>query len=91
MDTMSLFGLVAMVVAGFTITLGTMMPAFGAMRSMVAALESMARQPDEADTITRTLFIGLALIESFAIYCFVVTMVFIFFNPFWQHVIQAGG
>jgi hypothetical protein len=38
------------------------------------------------------LFVGLAMIESTAIYCFVVSMILIFANPFWNHVIaQAGG
>ncbi|MEO7048347.1 MAG: F0F1 ATP synthase subunit C, partial [Ferruginibacter sp.] len=35
----------------------------------------------------RTLFVGLAMIESTAIYCFVVSMILIFANPFWNHVI----
>ena len=30
---------------------------------------------------------GLAMIESTAIYCFVISMILIFGNPFWQHVI----
>jgi ATP synthase subunit C len=43
-------------------------------------------------TITRTLFVGLAMIESTAIYCFVVSMILIFANPFWNHVIaQTAG
>ena len=41
-------------------------------------------------TITRTLFVGLAMIESTAIYCFVVSMILIFANPFWNHVIAQA-
>jgi F-type H+-transporting ATPase subunit c len=38
------------------------------------------------------LFVGLAMIESTAIYCFVVSMILIFANPFWNHVIaQTAG
>ena len=56
------------------------------------ALSSLAQQPDASATITRTLFVGLAMIESLAIYCFVVSMILIFANPFWNHVIaQATG
>ena len=51
------------------------------------ALTSLAQQPDASATITRTLFVGLAMIESTAIYCFVVSMILIFANPFWTHVI----
>jgi F-type H+-transporting ATPase subunit c len=55
-------------------------------------LTSLAQQPDASATITRTLFVGLAMIESTAIYCFVVSMILIFANPFWNHVIaQAAG
>lgn len=38
----------------------------------------MARQPDLAGTITRTLFVSLAMIESTAIYCLLVSMLLIF-------------
>ena len=51
-----------------------------------------AELADASATITRTLFVGLAMIESTAIYCFVVSMILIFANPFWNHVIsQAAG
>jgi F-type H+-transporting ATPase subunit c len=52
----------------------------------------LAQQHDAAGTITRTLFVGLAMIESIAIYCFVVSMILLFANPFWSYVItQAAG
>ena len=68
-----------------------MAPAFGEGRSVSAALTSLAQQPDAAPTITRTLFVGLAMIESTAIYCFVVSMILIFANPFWNHVITTAA
>ncbi|MEO8760237.1 MAG: F0F1 ATP synthase subunit C, partial [Bacteroidia bacterium] len=40
------------------------------------------QQPDAEQTITRTLFVGLAMLESLAIYCFVISMILIFANPF---------
>ncbi|MBV8226765.1 MAG: F0F1 ATP synthase subunit C, partial [Verrucomicrobia bacterium] len=54
--------------------------------AIASALSSLAQQPDASTTITRTLFVGLAMIESIAIYCFVVSMILIFANPFWTHV-----
>jgi hypothetical protein len=33
----------------------------------------------------------MALIESFAIYAFLVSLILIFFNPFWNQISQAGG
>jgi F-type H+-transporting ATPase subunit c len=49
-------------------------------------MTALAQQPDERNTITRTLFVGLAMIESTAIYCFVVSMILLFANPFWSYV-----
>lgn len=91
MDDISLIGMVSIIVAGFTIAIGSIGPALGEGRALSQALNAMAQQPDEADTITRTLFVGLAMIESTAIYCFVVSLIVIFANPFWDFVIQAGG
>ena len=54
------------------------------------ALQAIAQQPDEANTITRTLFVSLAMIESTAIYCFVVAMILLFANPFWNWAIEAA-
>jgi F-type H+-transporting ATPase subunit c len=64
-----------------------MFPALSEGKSVAAALSAIAQQPDAAPTITRTLFVGLAMIESTAIYSFVVTMIIIFANPFWTHII----
>jgi F-type H+-transporting ATPase subunit c len=91
MDTMTVIGLAAIITAGLTISIGSLGPALGQGRAVAQALASIAQQPDEANTISRTLFVGLAMIESTAIYCFVVAMILIFLNPFWNHVIGAGG
>jgi len=92
MDATSIIAMVSIITAGLTIAIGSIGPAFGEARAVAQALSSIAQQPDEAGTITRTLFVGLAMIESTAIYCFVVTMILIFANPFWDHAIaKAGG
>ncbi|MFP4031024.1 MAG: F0F1 ATP synthase subunit C, partial [Desulfococcaceae bacterium] len=52
---------------------------------------AMAQQPDETNTIPRTQFVGLAMIESTAIYCFVISMILIFANPFWDYALQQAG
>jgi len=46
------------------------------------ACEGVARNPSAAGKITTTLIIGLAMIESLAIYALVVVLVLIFVNPF---------
>lgn len=92
MDSMSLIGTVSIIMAGLTIAVGSIGPALGEGRALAQALSSIAQQPDEANTITRTLFVGLAMVESTAIYCFVVSMILIFANPFWNQVVaQLGG
>jgi F-type H+-transporting ATPase subunit c len=65
---------------------GSIAPAFGEAKAIIQALTSIAQQPDEAATISRTLLIGLAMLESIAIYCFVIAIVLIFANPFWNYV-----
>ena len=91
MDASTYIGMAAILTAGLTIAIGSLGPALGQGRAVAQALASIAQQPDEANTITRTLFVGLAMIESTAIYCFVVAMILIFLNPFWNYVIAAGG
>ena len=87
MDNMTIIAVASIVIAGITISLGSIGPALAEGRAVATALTSLAQQPDASPTITRTLFVGLAMIESIAIYCFVVSMILIFANPFWNHVI----
>ncbi|MDR3391697.1 MAG: F0F1 ATP synthase subunit C [Sulfuriferula sp.] len=92
MDSITIIAVASIVTAGLTIGLGSIGPALGEGRAVSTALTSLAQQPDAAGTITRTLFVGLAMIESIAIYCFVVSMILLFANPFWSHVIaEAAG
>ena len=92
MESVSLIGMISIFTAGLTIAVGSIAPALGEGRAVAQALAAIAQQPDSAGTITRTLFVGLAMIESTAIYCFVVALILIFANPFWDQVLtRAGG
>lgn len=91
MDSISIIGMVSIIVAGVTIAVGSVGPALGEARALAQALSAIAQQPDEAGTITRTLFVGLAMVESTAIYCFVIALILIFSNPFWDFVVQQSG
>ncbi|MCB2226370.1 MAG: F0F1 ATP synthase subunit C [Desulfarculaceae bacterium] len=91
MDNLGLIGMISVATAGITIGLGAIGPALGEGRAVAQALAAMAQQPDESNTITRTLFVGLAMIESTAIYCFVVSMILLFANPFWDYVVSKAG
>lgn len=88
MDSITMISVVSIITAGLTTGIGCMFPALSEGKAVAAALGSIAQQPDAAPTITRTLFVGLAMIESTAIYCFVVSMILIFANPFWNFIIQ---
>jgi F-type H+-transporting ATPase subunit c len=91
MDTVTIVAVVSIFTAGITIALGSIGPALGQGRAVAQALSALAQQPDEANTITRTLFVGLAMVESTAIYCFVVTIILLFANPFWNHFLERLG
>lgn len=87
MDNIGMIGIASISIAGLTMALGSIAPALGQGKAVAQALKSIAQQPDESNTISRTLFVGLAMIESTAIYCFVIAMILLFANPFWNLVI----
>ena len=91
MDSLTMIAMVSIITAGLTISFGAIGPAFAEGRAVANALTALAQQPDAASTITRTLFVGLAMIESTAIYCFVVTMILLFSNPFWNYFVEQSG
>lgn len=71
----------SIVTAGLTIAIGSLGPALGEGRAVAQALDAIARQPDASSNITRTLFVGLAMVESTAIYCLVIALILLFANP----------
>ncbi|MFW5800777.1 MAG: F0F1 ATP synthase subunit C [Spirochaeta sp.] len=92
MESEAIIALVSIITAGATIAIGSIGPAVGEALALSRALQSIAQQPDESSVITRTLFVGLAMIESTAIYCFVISIILLFANPFWNFALeQAGG
>ena len=68
--------------AVIAVSFGALAPAYSEGRAVAAALEAIARQPEAAGTISRTLFVGLAMIETMAIYCLVIALLLLFANPF---------
>lgn len=88
MRDISWFVLASTVVAGLAIAIGTMLPAIAMGRAISQALEALARQPEAERSIMRTLFIGLAMIESLAIYCLVVVLIILFRNPLLEYLLK---
>jgi F-type H+-transporting ATPase subunit c len=57
-------------------------------RAISQALDALARQPESEKAIVRTLFIGLAMIESLAIYVLVVVLIILFRNPLLEYLLK---
>ena len=70
------------------IALGVMMPAIAMGWAISRAMDALARQPEAERSIMRTLFIGLAMIESLAIYVLVVVLIVLFRNPLLEYLVQ---
>lgn len=90
MTDLGLIAIVSIFTAGLTVSLGALGPALGEARAAAQALAAIAQQPDAAGALSRTLFVSLAMIESTAIYCFVVAMILLFANPFWTVALEAA-
>lgn len=80
--TQDIIEIVSIAGATVTVSFGAIGPALAEGRAVAAAMEAIARQPEAAGTISRTLFVGLAMIETMAIYCLVVALLVLFANPF---------
>jgi F-type H+-transporting ATPase subunit c len=75
------FVVISTAAAAAAIAIGVMLPAAAMGRAIAQALDSLARQPESERSITRALFIGLAMIESLAIYVLVIVLIILFRNP----------
>ena len=88
MADLSTFTLVSTVAAVVGIAVGVLLPAFAMGRAISSALDALARQPEAERSIMRTLFIGLAMIESLAIYVLVIVLIVLFRNPLLEYLIR---
>ncbi|MBD3754942.1 MAG: ATP synthase F0 subunit C [Gammaproteobacteria bacterium] len=75
-------------IAVFGIAIGVLGPAIAMGWSISRALEAISRQPEAENSIMRTLFIGLAMIESLAIYVLVIVLIVLFRNPLMEYLTQ---
>ncbi len=78
----NLVEIVSMICAAATVSFGAIFPAYAEGRAIAAAMEAIARQPEAAGALSRTLFVGLAMIETMAIYCLVIALLLLYANPF---------
>ena len=78
---MNWLAFISIISAALAVSFGAIGPALAEGRAVAAAMDAIARQPESASTISRTLFVGLAMIETMAIYCLVIALLLLFANP----------
>ena len=71
----------AVLAAGFGMAIAAGLCGLGQGRAIASAVDATARQPSAAARIQTAMIIGLALIESLAIYTLVVAMILLFVQP----------
>ena len=79
------------VAAGIGMGLGSFGTGIGQGLAIQKAVEGVARNPGASGRIMTIMLIGLAMIESLAIYVFVVAMIILFANPFTATVVELIG
>lgn len=72
----------AALACGLAIGIAAFGTGIGQGLGLKGATEGIARNPGASGKITTTLIIGLAMIESLAIYALVVALILLFVNPF---------
>ncbi|MBF0472704.1 MAG: ATP synthase F0 subunit C [Nitrospirae bacterium] len=72
----------AALACGLAIGIAAMGAGIGQGLGLGKACEGVSRNPGASGKITTTLIIGLAMIESLAIYALVVVLIILFMNPF---------
>jgi F-type H+-transporting ATPase subunit c len=82
------FTLFSTVTTVLAIAIGVMLPAYAMGRAISSAMDALSRQPEAERAITRTLFIGLAMIESLAIYVLVIVLIILFRNPLLEYLLK---
>ncbi|RNC68129.1 MAG: ATP synthase F0 subunit C [Desulfuromonadales bacterium] len=78
-----------MLAAGFGMAIGAFGTGIGQGLAVKSAVEGVSRNPGASGKILTTMMIGLAMIESLAIYVLVVCLIILFANPYKDVVLKA--
>ena len=70
-----------MIAAGIGMGIASGLCGLGQGRATAGAVDAIARQPGAAARIQTAMIIGLALIESLALYVFVIAAILLFVQP----------
>ncbi|MDY6407676.1 MAG: ATP synthase F0 subunit C [Pseudomonadota bacterium] len=91
MEPTTLIGAMSVLAAGICVAIGGIGSALGEGNVAANALRAMAQQPDEAGNITKTMYAAMAVVESTAIYALFITMMILYFNPFWNYAVETAA
>lgn len=90
MDTIgSVIGVIH--IAAAIALLNGILTTFGQSRIVVQAIESIARQPEAADDIRSSMFVGLAMAETSGIYGLLIAIIMLFANPLVDVLVNLVG
>jgi F-type H+-transporting ATPase subunit c len=78
MDSVTLVHIVYACASVVVVAVGSVFTSIAQGRVVCSALESIARQPEAAGDLRFTMIIGLAMIESLAIYCLLISLALLF-------------
>ena len=79
--TKAIIGAVSLFVAGLAIAFGTLGTGLGMGNGLNGATNAVGRNPEAQGKILLTMMVGLAMIESLAIYALVVALIVLYANP----------
>ena len=88
MSDISTFAQASTIAVVIGISVGVMLPAIAMGWAISRAMDALSRQPEAERSIMRTLFIGLAMIESLAIYVLVIVLIVLFRNPLLEYLLS---
>ena len=95
MDELTLIALSSVAGAGICVGLGALGPAIGVGLALALSLKhprQLGRQQQaNSKSIAKFLFVGIAMVESMAIFAFVLSVILLFTNPFWSFFLEKGG
>jgi F-type H+-transporting ATPase subunit c len=77
------------IAAGIGMGLGAIGTGIGQGFAVKGAVEGISRNPSASGKILTSMMIGLAMIESLAIYALVVALIILFANPFKDIVLKS--
>lgn len=82
MDSVTIVRSVESLAAVFSVLIGAAFAAWSQARVICTTMDTMGRQPEIAGELRFTMIIGLAMIESLAIYCLLISLIILLLK--WQ-------